>query len=79
METYCDVSPGHSLFGFIREVWLGDHRNDRAMHRLCNVMRKMGVQTAIVEQVSQPWVSSKKKWRHCESGSILRFRLGSIE
>ncbi|MBI5442087.1 MAG: hypothetical protein HY900_12855 [Deltaproteobacteria bacterium] len=50
MVRIVDVSPGHSLFQLISSVWNATtNTNNRAMHRLCTLMRKMGVQSAIVE------------------------------
>lgn len=64
MTEYIEVAPGNSLFLFLeKRLWLAPPSiNDRAIHRLCSLMRKMRVQTAIVEDfaVLPPHVQEEK-------------------
>ena len=49
-----DVSKGHSLFAFIGQYCLGETSglsHNAAFHRLCSLMRKMDVKTAVVEDI----------------------------
>jgi len=53
--TLSDVSKGHSLFAFIDQYCLGETSglsHNSAFHRLCSLMRKMDVRTAVVEDIS---------------------------
>ncbi len=55
MLSFRNVSERHSLFKFIDEFWLSGieavETNNRAFHRICSIMRKIGVKTAIVENI----------------------------
>jgi hypothetical protein len=48
-----DVSWGKSYFRFIPQFWYGHFStsNDRPIHRLCNLMRKLDAGTAILEEL----------------------------
>ncbi len=52
MLKFRNISKGNSFFVFIYDFWLaGLKSNNRAFHRLCSLMRKMSVETAIVEDI----------------------------
>lgn len=51
-----DVAEGESFYRLMPKFWLSDTANDRAIHRLCSLMRKMGAKTAIVETIESDHV-----------------------
>lgn len=65
MISFINVSEKRSLFQFIDEYWLSSvgavEANDRAFHRICSLMRKMGVKTAIVENIEPDSTIIKKE------------------
>lgn len=45
---------GQSLFQFIDKIWVDrETSNDRAFHRLCSLMRKMGAETVVIERLEK--------------------------
>ncbi len=53
MTEYLPVHEGKSLYKFFHYYWLSDPEvNDRAIRRLCSLVRKLKVKTAIVEALS---------------------------
>lgn len=50
-----DVGAGKSLFRFLSRVWRAPSSawESRTIHRICTLVRKMGVETAFVESVDQ--------------------------
>lgn len=53
MLEFIDISDGKSLFKFMPTVWYARWTsNNRAFHKLCSLMRKMGAETAIIEDIN---------------------------
>jgi len=53
MLKFENISQGNSFFQFINKYWYGNYEsNDRPLHRLCSLLRKMGVQSAIIEKLN---------------------------
>jgi len=51
MIHFIDMGQGSSFFKFIDVYWKAGHTgNNRTIHRLCNLMRKMNVKLAVVEE-----------------------------
>lgn len=57
MVHFKDVSYGNSNYRFIPEFWRGNIKisNDRPIHRLCNLMRKLDAGTAVVEDLQEDY------------------------
>lgn len=81
MVSIIDISPGNSMFQFIDELWFADpHANNRAIHRLCTLMRKIGVMTAVKEPMAEddPMVSNEVAELRAYFGDGLQFRIYRI-
>lgn len=50
--TIVNVGKGHSLFEFINKFCKGESSRTFAFHRLCSLMRKMAVKTAVIEKIA---------------------------
>lgn len=56
-----DISLGKSLFDFKSRYWKSNFGNDRSIHRLCDLMRKMDVKRVIIEKYQEHFLDNDIK------------------